>query len=82
MSKQPPVVLPDQEELSRRFEEFASDSATEVPVAKYLLEREAKRLAAGGDSVADANDGVDFDFDFPFGVEKASDDEDCVCGAD
>jgi hypothetical protein len=47
MTKQPPAALPDEEELARRFEEFEIDSATDVPVAQYLVDREAKHLAAG-----------------------------------
>jgi hypothetical protein len=47
VSKQPPVAPTDEEELARRFEEFALDSATEVPVAEYLLERKKMRLAIG-----------------------------------
>jgi hypothetical protein len=39
MPKQPPVALSDEEKLARRFEEFALDLATEVPVAEYLLDR-------------------------------------------
>ena len=47
-------ALPDEAELSRRFEEFDVDSAREVPVAEYLLQRASKNRERTELQVADA----------------------------